>query len=717
MGYFYLILFRNIQKGLGKHVMKKKVFAILLIIMMVVATVPASVFSATLPTYFDDYTDIYPSLIKDEKFAKVVFAEISPAITSDSYDVSAYSSAAAILENYNPRVSLNAADKGIVDITGINGIQAGINLEFNLIEDISPLNAESWAYPINFNSNPIHYWPATLPNINKSSNTYSIPTAWSSSGKAVYIDDGAPKIQTILFDVTRADTAGLWQINDSQETQMDDWTRYTGSGGATFQTTPATDATSASIKVTGNGSATAHAVMKTFYYNTIAGEVTQGNTPVYNYVLDDVFYNMLKVQYDLKNPVSFQLVKYKEGTKDTVAGAVYGIYSDPECTKEIKEVMTQSTPVTIDGLTAGTYYIKEKTPAAGYNLNDKVTPVILTGATYSLDAQGTKQLTGITPDTSSWKNNWTSDYDMASLDLELQEDPLTVSVSDYEDAVLFIGGDPSKTVDKFQLVLGEGQTFTGTVTISYEGATSPVVMAENDTAVGDIADRINGYIADNLGNLTVTYTGTINGAEARVPLVEVTDTHVTIWVENTTGSSYGTPKFPENAGGEVYICSRTEYDDPEASVVEGTRSKISSDGADNNNNRKENYCACGQAAEGWFVATDKILIGAKDARDNGGAGYVNIGANGKGPFTVKLTDRYGVEHTVTGIVDWNDDMTQACVFIDPVTFTLDIDIAIPFWTPEPVPSTGVSATILAWAMIALAMVYAIISVRKARKEA
>ena len=57
----------------------------------------------------------------------------------------------------------------------------------------------------------------------------------------------------------------------------------------------------------------------------------------------------------------------------SLAGAVYGIYSDSNCTKKITELTTDADGETKEhSLEAGTYYVKEITAPKGFKLNDKV---------------------------------------------------------------------------------------------------------------------------------------------------------------------------------------------------------------------------------------------------------------------------------------------------------------------------------------------------------
>ena len=62
-----------------------------------------------------------------------------------------------------------------------------------------------------------------------------------------------------------------------------------------------------------------------------------------------------------------------ENDSYSLAGAVYGVYSDSNCTKKITELVTDESGVTKEhSLEAGTYYVKEITAPKNFKLNDKV---------------------------------------------------------------------------------------------------------------------------------------------------------------------------------------------------------------------------------------------------------------------------------------------------------------------------------------------------------
>ncbi len=57
----------------------------------------------------------------------------------------------------------------------------------------------------------------------------------------------------------------------------------------------------------------------------------------------------------------------------SLAGAVYGIYSDEACTRKITELKTDESGATKEcELEAGTYYVKEISAPKNFRLNDRV---------------------------------------------------------------------------------------------------------------------------------------------------------------------------------------------------------------------------------------------------------------------------------------------------------------------------------------------------------
>ena len=681
--------------------MKKKVFAVLVALLLVLSVLPSSAVLAMDPS---DFTvgAIQAAGITDDAFAQAIYDTI---IADTSFVIGNCGSVEEVLASYNGAITVTGAK----NMVGVNLLpNSFISFDYSSIEDATPLGSvTSRNVAITANFNPIHNWPTALPRLNGtdvSSGTYAFEQDFRSKGEAVYLDDGTAKIQEIVFDVF-VNGSPKWDLEADQYGVMPTYAQP--EGATTLDSTLSEGMTSATFKVTGavgeDGKASKAYIIAAppewIYYSS--SPRPQSFWPSYVYEITTKYYYDLKVNATATTTGGFYLIKTSStDPQKVVEGAHYALYTDQACTTlvgdDYKDIVTSSVPVLVEGLEGGkTYWLKETVAAKGYNLNPEAVEITIAGADSSVTLNGAKSVE-VTPDESTWKNDWlSSPEDLKKLDLICQEEKV------------------EKNAGANEVFFGDG---LATPTITVPDGFEITAVKIGDTTYDNIPTAIDAALtAKKSAVITIegTYKQTVSVDK---DLVTVTDAPVTIWVENTTGSSYGTPKYPENAGGEVYICSRTSFDDPEAAEVAGTRSKISSDGADNNsNNRKENYCACGKAAEGWFVATDQIKIGVRDSRDNNGQYYVTLQ---KGTQTVTITDPHtGEKYEIEVTVDWNDEMTQACVFVNPQTFPVDIDIAIPFWTPEPVPSTGVSATILAWAMIALAMVYAIISVRKARKEA
>lgn len=79
--------------------------------------------------------------------------------------------------------------------------------------------------------------------------------------------------------------------------------------------------------------------------------------------------------------------KNLDGTEKLLPGAVFGIYSDANCTKLVDEMTTNESGLAVStALAKGTYYVKELVAPTGYSLSDKV---------YSVEAQWTSATTTI----------------------------------------------------------------------------------------------------------------------------------------------------------------------------------------------------------------------------------------------------------------------------------------------------------------------------------
>lgn len=79
--------------------------------------------------------------------------------------------------------------------------------------------------------------------------------------------------------------------------------------------------------------------------------------------------------------------KNSDGTEKLLSGAVFGIYSDANCTNLVDEMTTNENGFAVStALAKGTYYVKELVAPTGYSLSDKV---------YTVEAQWTSAITTI----------------------------------------------------------------------------------------------------------------------------------------------------------------------------------------------------------------------------------------------------------------------------------------------------------------------------------
>ena len=68
----------------------------------------------------------------------------------------------------------------------------------------------------------------------------------------------------------------------------------------------------------------------------------------------------------------------------SLAGAVYGVYSDENCTNQVGALTTAESGSTgTMALEEGTYYVKEQSPSRGYRIDEKIYPVTVTGGNTS----------------------------------------------------------------------------------------------------------------------------------------------------------------------------------------------------------------------------------------------------------------------------------------------------------------------------------------------
>ncbi len=84
-------------------------------------------------------------------------------------------------------------------------------------------------------------------------------------------------------------------------------------------------------------------------------------------------------------PGRLGIIKHDGSSDKVVAGAVYGVYEDSACTKEITSITTGNSHVYVT-LAPGTYYVKEKSAPTGYVKNTAVYSA-------SISSNGTANLT------------------------------------------------------------------------------------------------------------------------------------------------------------------------------------------------------------------------------------------------------------------------------------------------------------------------------------
>lgn len=129
-----------------------------------------------------------------------------------------------------------------------------------------------------------------------------------------------------------------------------------------------------------------------FYY---ANDPTSGNTFVPttdNPVPDSA--NGVTSKEDKETVYTYQVALYKVGEGDDadgLAGAVFGIYSDADCTKLVDVVTTNANGYAVStNVSYGTYYVKELVAPAGYSLNTDVFDVTASWATATTTVTGSE---------------------------------------------------------------------------------------------------------------------------------------------------------------------------------------------------------------------------------------------------------------------------------------------------------------------------------------
>lgn len=136
-------------------------------------------------------------------------------------------------------------------------------------------------------------------------------------------------------------------------------------------------------------------------------ESTTDTETVYTYQLA-----FMKVDDDTKNP-------------NPLAGAVFGIYSDEDCTTLIDKVTTNDEGYAVStNVAAGTYYVKELVAPEGYTLNGTVYPITANWTTATTTVEGTvtdREYTTVAPSDDADQVGWIKGSVFYAMD-EVDED-------------------------------------------------------------------------------------------------------------------------------------------------------------------------------------------------------------------------------------------------------------------------------------------------------
>ncbi len=118
----------------------------------------------------------------------------------------------------------------------------------------------------------------------------------------------------------------------------------------------------------------------------LADKTNNANQPQMQYGSTTETVNVTAYVYlQSEAPGKLGIIKHDGSSDKVVSGAVYGIYEDSACTKEITSVTTGSSHVYVT-LAPGTYYVKEKSAPTGYVKNTQVYSA-------SISSNGTTNLT------------------------------------------------------------------------------------------------------------------------------------------------------------------------------------------------------------------------------------------------------------------------------------------------------------------------------------
>ena len=151
-------------------------------------------------------------------------------------------------------------------------------------------------------------------------------------------------------------------------------------------------ATSAKKTLASNAGVTIPTIDVQPHVNTVSGKLTsQGVRTVYSHGGTSnqdqalVFLAAFELEWGIQSyPVGIKKVSGNTGITNgngcySLAGAVYGIYSDAACTKLLEKITTNASgsATSAKQYEAGTLYIKEISPSPGYLLDDTVYTVVI----------------------------------------------------------------------------------------------------------------------------------------------------------------------------------------------------------------------------------------------------------------------------------------------------------------------------------------------------
>lgn len=203
-----------------------------------------------------------------------------------------------------------------------------------------------------------------------------------------------------------------------------------------------------------------------------------------------------------------QVVKTDAENGRKLTGAVFGIYGDSACTKEITRLTVNSNGTAITGdLLMGTYYVKEITAPSGYVLNSQVFTADVTTSTFTVTVPNTPAK-GKIEVTKTNSNPSMGDHSLSGAVFDvMQGDTVVASVTTgangkgtSKEIPLGTYTVRERTAPK-NFVLSEE---TKTVTLSYAGQTVPVV-----TGAATIANT------PQVGTITVTKADAETGDKAQ----------------------------------------------------------------------------------------------------------------------------------------------------------------------------------------------------------